>query len=142
MTMDAAKGTLIPESELVFRASRSSGPGGQNVNKLNTRVTVLFDVAGSPSLSDEQKQQVLSGLWTRIDGRGVLRVASQKHRSQEANRRAAVERLQELVQDALKPRPVRRKTKVPTAVRERRLQNKRRRGALKQQRMEKDWREG
>jgi ribosome-associated protein len=140
MTMDIVENALIPESELVFKASRSSGPGGQNVNKLNTRVTVLFDVAGSPSLSDEQKQQVLIGLSTRIDHSGILHVVSQKHRSQEANRRAAVERLQELVGNALKPKPVRKKTRPPRAARERRLQDKKQRGALKHQRTGKDWR--
>jgi ribosome-associated protein len=142
MVMDSAEGVLIPESELVCKASRSSGPGGQNVNKLNTRVTVLFDVAGSPSLSDERKQQVLNRLSTRIDKDGVLHVASQKHRSQEANRREAVERLQQLVQEALKPRPVRRKTKAPAAARERRLREKKRRSDRKQQRKGKDWAEG
>ena len=104
MTMDATEGVPIPEGELVFKASRSSGPGGQNVNKLNTRVTVLFDVAGSPSLSEEQKQRVRSRLAGRIGKDGILHVASQKHRSQEANRRAAVERLQQLVQEALSAR--------------------------------------
>jgi len=132
MTMDAAEGVPIPEGELVFKASRSSGPGGQNVNKLNTRVMVLFDVAGSPSLSDQQKQQVLSRLVRRIDKEGVLHVAAQKHRSQEANRRAAVERLQQLVQEALQPEPVRRKTKAPAAARERRLQEKKQRSDRKQ----------
>ena len=107
MTMDAAEDVLIPESELVFKASRSSGPGGQNVNKLNTRVTALFDVAGSPSLSEEQKQQVLNALSTRVDKNGVLHVVSQKHRSQEANRRTAAERLQQLVRDALRSIPER-----------------------------------
>jgi len=139
MTMDAVEGVPIPEGELVFKASRSSGPGGQNVNKLNTRVTVLFHVAGSPSLSEEQKQQVRSRLARRIDSRGVLHVASQKHRSQEANRRAAVERLQQLVQEALAPVPVRRKTKVPVTARERRLQEKKQRSDRKRQRMGKNW---
>jgi ribosome-associated protein len=139
MTMDATEGGPIPESELVFRASRSSGPGGQNVNKLNTRVTVLFNVAGSPSLSAEQKQQVRSRLAGRIDKEGVLHVVSQKHRSQEANRRAAVERLQQLVQEALRPVPVRRKTKVPTAARERRLREKKQRSDRKRQRMGGIW---
>ncbi len=139
MTSKAAKDVPIPESELVFQASRSSGPGGQNVNKLNTRVTVLLDVAHSPSLSDRQKQQVLSRLAGRIDKAGILHVASQEHRSQEANRRAAVERLQQLVRDALKPVPVRRKTKVPVAARERRLQQKKQRSDRKQQRRGRDW---
>ncbi len=137
--MDTAEGALIPESELVFQASRSSGPGGQNVNKLNTRIVVLFNVPGSRSLSDEQKQQVLSRLATRVDKEGVLHVASQKHRSQEANRRAAVERLQELVGEALKSRPVRKKTRVPAAARERRLQEKKQRSTRKRQRTGKDW---
>jgi len=139
MTMDATEGVLIPEGELVFKASRSSGPGGQNVNKLNTRVTVLFHVAGSPSLSEEQKQQVRRRLAGRIDKDGVLHVASQKHRSQEANRRSAVERLQQLVQEALRPEPVRRKTKAPIAARERRLQEKKQRSDRKQQRMGRNW---
>ena len=139
MTMDATEGIPVPEGELVFKASRSSGPGGQNVNKLNTRVTVLLDVAGSPSLSDQQKQQVRSRLARRIDSRGVLHVAFQKHRSQEANRRAAVERLQQLVQAALAPVPVRRKTRAPAAARERRLQEKKQRSDRKQQRMGRNW---
>jgi ribosome-associated protein len=139
MTMDAAEGVPIPEGELIFKASRSSGPGGQNVNKLNTRVMVLFDVAGSPSLSDQQKQRVLSRLARRIDKEGVLHVAAQKHRSQEANRRAAVERLQQLVQEALQPVPVRRTTKMPVAARERRLQEKKQRSDRKQQRKGRNW---
>jgi ribosome-associated protein len=140
MMVDAATGVLVPESELVFKASRSSGPGGQNVNKLNTRVTVLFDVVGSPSLSPEQKQQVLTRLAPRVDRNGILHVVAQTHRSQEANRRAAAGRLQQLVQEALRPRPVRKKTKVPAAARERRLAEKKRHSDRKQQRRGKDWR--
>jgi ribosome-associated protein len=131
--------TSIAEDELTFRTSRSSGPGGQNVNKLNTRVTLLFDVASSPGLSQEQKQRIASRLSTRIDRHGVLRIVSQKHRSQEANRRAAIERLQRLLHEALKPVPVRRKTRPPAAARERRLKEKKRRGALKDERAKKDW---
>jgi ribosome-associated protein len=137
--MDGMDGVSIPEDELVFRTSRSSGPGGQNVNKLNTRVTLLFDVAGSPSLAPEQKQQILHRLSNRVDRSGVLHVTSQQHRSQEANRRAAVERLQQLVQEALKPRPVRKKTKTPAAARERRLREKKRQSDRKQQRAGRDW---
>lgn len=139
--VDADKEVLIPESELVFQASRSSGPGGQNVNKLNTRVTALFDVGRSPSLSEEQKQQVRRRLATRIDKEGVLHVTSQKHRSQEANRREAVERLQQLVQEAVKPRPVRKKTRTPVVARERRLAEKKRRSDRKQQRTGRSWSE-
>jgi ribosome-associated protein len=95
---------------------------------------VLFDVAGSPSLSNEQKQRILRKLATRIDKHGLLHVVSQKHRSQEANRQAAVERLQELLREALKPEPIRRKTKTPRAAKERRLQEKKHRGEIKQRR--------
>jgi ribosome-associated protein len=140
--IEVTENTSISEDELTFKTSRSGGPGGQNVNKLNTRVTVLFDVAGTSSLSDEQKRQVRSRLSNRVDKHGVLRVVSQKHRSQEANRQAAVERLQQLLQEALTPRPVRRKTKVPARAHERRLREKKRRGLLKRLRTAADWQEG
>lgn len=131
--------TAISEEELRLKVSRSSGPGGQNVNKLNTRVTLLLDVANSPNLSDRQKMRLCTALATRMDKQGVLRVVSQKHRTQEANRRAAVERLAELLADALKPKPVRKKTKIPAWAREKRLREKKRRGQLKQQRGKRDW---
>lgn len=131
--------TGIDEGELTFKASRSGGPGGQNVNKLNTRVTLFFDVAASPSLSEEQRRRILSKLSTRIDKHGMLRVVSQRHRTQQANRRATVERLRQLLQEALERRPVRKKTKVPSGARERRLKEKKRRSLLKQQRAKPDW---
>jgi ribosome-associated protein len=131
--------TALSEDELRFTVSRSSGPGGQNVNKLNTRVTVFLDVAQSANLSDRQKRCLRRALATRMDKHGVLRVVSQKHRTQEANRRAAVERLVELLAEALKPRPVRKKTKVPAGARERRLQDKKRRGQLKRNRGQRNW---
>ena len=137
--IEIAENAAIREDELTFRTSRSSGPGGQNVNKLNTRVTVLFDVSHSPSLSDEQRRLIVSKLSTRMDRRGVLHVVSQKHRSQEANRRAAVERLQQLLREALTPVPIRRKTKVPAAARQRRLDEKKLRGRLKSRRTGKNW---
>ena len=124
----------IPEDKLVFKASRSGGPGGQNVNKVNTRVTVFFDVTNCEGLSNVQKRRIITRLATRIDKNGVLRVVSQKYRTQKANRRMAVERLQQLLADALKTGPVRKKTKVPYAARQRRLENKRRRSLIKRQR--------
>jgi len=129
---------LIRADELVFKVSRSSGPGGQNVNKVNTRVTLFFDVANCGSLSDWQKRRILTRLATRADKNGVLRVVSQKFRTQRANRNAAVERLQELLTGALKIRPIRKKSKVPYAAKRRRLEEKRRRSLLKRQRSAKN----
>lgn len=131
--------TAISEDELVFKVSRSSGPGGQNVNKLNTRVTLFLDVAASSSFSDSQKERIRTALSTRVDKHGVLRIVSQKHRTQEANRRAVVERLRALLAEALKPQPVRKKTRVPARARQRRLRDKKHRSALKSQRTRKDW---
>ena len=124
----------ISEDELVFKNSRSSGPGGQNVNKVNTRVTLFFDVANCGNLSDWQKRRILTRLATRSDKNGVLRVVSQKFRTQRANRNAAVERLQELLADALKTMPIRKKSKVSYAAKKRRLEEKKRRSLLKRQR--------
>ena len=132
----------ISEDELAFKASRSGGPGGQNVNKVNTRVTLFFDVSGCESLSDTQKRRILTRLATRTDKNGVLRAVSQKHRTQKANRRAAVERLQQLLAGALKTRPARKKSKVPYAAKRRRLEEKRRRSLLKRQRDKRNTGEG
>lgn len=130
---------VIPEEEIVFKSSRSSGPGGQNVNKVNTRVTVYFDVANTAIFSDAQKQRIVNRLATRTDKKGVIRVVSQRHRTQKANRRAAVERLQELLAKAVTTRRPRKKTKVPRWSNEQRLQEKKRRGGLKKQRGQRDF---
>jgi ribosome-associated protein len=124
----------VSEDELRFTASRSAGPGGQHVNKANTRVTLWFDVERSPSLDNDQRRRIRSRLATRINRDGVLRVACQRHRSQAANRREAIERFVELVRAALRrPRP-RRKTAVPPEERHRRVEAKRRRGRIKRDR--------
>ena len=129
----------ICEDELVFKFSRSGGPGGQNVNKVNTRVTVFFDAANCDSFSDGQKRQILKRLATRANKNGVIRVVSQRYRTQKANRRVAVERLGELLREALKKKAERKKTKVPERARQRRLEEKKRRSILKRQRAEKDF---
>jgi len=127
----------IPENELVFKMSRSSGPGGQNVNKVNTKVTLFFDVIHSSGLTDIQKHRILETLAARANKDGVIRVVSQRHRSQKANRTTAVERLGELLTTALRTRPVRKKTVPTRAAAQRRLENKKKRSFLKQQRAEK-----
>jgi ribosome-associated protein len=128
---------FIPEDELTFKFSRGGGPGGQNVNKVNTRVMVLFDVANSRSFSKEQKERILKGLASRVDKDGVIRVASQQYRTQKANREAAVEQLKELLSGALKKKKVRKKTTVPETAKRKRLERKKQRGFLKKQRAEK-----
>ncbi len=124
----------IPDAELRFATARSSGPGGQNVNKVESRVTLLFDLAGSASLSEAQKRLLRRRLPGRINKLGVLRVMSQKHRTQAANRAAATERFVELLRAALRPRRPRVGTRPSAASRQRRLDDKRRRGRLKAER--------
>ncbi len=124
----------IDDGEISYATSRSSGPGGQNVNKVETRVTLLFPVDVSPSLSEDQKARLRERLATRISKEGVLRVVSQRHRTQAANREAARERFAELLRDALAPVKKRRPTRVPKALKKKRLESKRRRGRLKRDR--------
>lgn len=132
---------FVREDELVFKFSRSGGPGGQNVNKVNTRVTLFFDAAKCESFSDVQRQRILERLATRANKDGIIRVVSQRYRTQKANRRVAVERLQELLREALKKKAVRKKTRVPKAVKWRRLEEKRQRSLLKQQRAKRNFAE-
>lgn len=124
----------IPEDELSFTASLSGGPGGQNVNKVSSRVTLWFDVVNSPSLSQEQKGLVLRRLENRIGKDGVLRVISQQTRSQAENRQLAIERFVELLQDALRQVPIRKKTRVSKGAKLRRLEEKKQRSLLKNER--------
>ncbi len=124
----------IPDSEIEFHMSSSSGPGGQNVNRVRTRVTLRFDVEASGSLIDGEKMRVFARLSTRINKEGVLQVHSERHRSQEMNRTAAECRLGELLGEALEETRPRRRTKVPGGSRKRRREDKQRRSRLKQTR--------
>lgn len=129
------RGVTIPASEVRVRFSRAGGPGGQNVNKRSTRVEVAFDVAGSPSIPPARRALALKRLATRLDSRGVLRVVADDERTQAANRALALQRLQDLLVRALAPPPKpRKKTRPSKAATERRLADKRARGALKRQR--------
>ncbi|MEN6437243.1 MAG: alternative ribosome rescue aminoacyl-tRNA hydrolase ArfB [Syntrophobacter sp.] len=130
--IEVADQISIPDDELRFTASHSSGPGGQNVNKVSSRVTLWFDVVNSPSLTQDQKDLVMRRLATRISKDGVLRVISQQTRSQLENKELAVERFAELLRDALRQVPVRKKTRVSKGAKLRRLEEKKQRGSLKQ----------
>lgn len=124
----------IPDEEVAFVTSRSGGPGGQNVNKLETRVTLRFDLAASPSLTEEQKARLGERLATRITRAGILHVTAQKHRTQGANRDAALERFAELVGEALREEAPRKKTRMSRAAKARRVEDKRRHSQRKRQR--------
>jgi ribosome-associated protein len=124
----------VPRTELVFRATRSGGPGGQHVNTSSTRVELWWDVAGSPSVSPDVRARLLVRLASRLDGEGRLRLVAQESRSQLRNREAAMERLRTVLADALKMRKARRKTKVPRGAKEQRLAEKRHRSTRKRER--------
>jgi ribosome-associated protein len=121
----------LDESELEERFVRSSGPGGQNVNKVASAVQLRFDARHSPSLSPAVRARLERLAGRRLTLEGVLVITAQRHRTQEANRRDALERLIDLIRRAAEP-PVPRKPTRPTrASRRRRLDSKTRRGALK-----------
>ncbi len=127
-------GLTISGGELRYRFSRSSGPGGQNVNKVESRVEVAFDVASSPSLTDRQRGQIQRALASRIDLDGVLRLVVQDSRSQWANREAAREKLAGLLRAALTPRKRRIATGPSRGSKERRFRAKKARATVKKNR--------
>jgi ribosome-associated protein len=114
----------IPDDELSYQFARAGGPGGQNVNKVNTRAQLYFDVANSPTLTQWQRETITRKLCNRMDKDGVLRVDASDHRSQLDNRRAALERFAQLLSIALTVEKIRRKTRVPLAAKRRRLDDK------------------
>ena len=132
--IEIAAGIFIDEGEFRYRFSRSSGPGGQNVNKLNTRVTVFFDLSASQSFSTSQKRRITNRFPSRISKSGELRVVSQRFRTREANRKAAISKLGEILEEGIKRRKIRKKTAVPKHSKEARLTDKKRQSLLKKQR--------
>jgi ribosome-associated protein len=124
----------LPLSELDYQASRSGGPGGQHVNTSSTRIEVWWDIAESPTLTPEQRAQLLERLKTRLDSAGRLRLVSSGSRSQLRNREDVTERLREVVANALAVRKKRKPTRPSRAAKAARLEAKRRRAATKQRR--------
>lgn len=132
--LDVAPGVRIPAHELLLTAVSASGPGGQHVNRSATRIELRWNVRHTRALRDDQRERVIAKLASRLDSDGFIRIVAGEYRSQSQNRRAALERLVALVARALIVAPPRRATKPTRSSVERRLTEKRKRGATKQQR--------
>ena len=129
---------VIPRDELVARASRSGGAGGQHVNTSSTRVELVWNVAESRALTDDQRERVMQKLSSRLDGDRNLRVVASDRRSQRQNRESAEVRLADLVRQALVVPKKRRPTKPSRAAKQARLESKRR---LSEKKRERRWRD-
>jgi ribosome-associated protein len=131
-------GVAVPKHELSYRATRSGGPGGQHVNTSSTRVEVTWDLTTTKALSEELRARAMTRLATRLDGQGVLRLVSDRTRSQLQNKEDVTERFVEVLRAALTlPKP-RRATKVSKAAKARRVDAKKRHGAKKADRRKRD----
>ena len=129
--IDIMPGLRVPLSELRFAFTRSGGPGGQNVNKVSTRVELQFEPESSSVLDDRQKALIRSSLGSRIGKDGVLRIQAQDSRSQWQNRRLATEKFSSLLRLALRPRKKRVASRPTSGSREERFRAKKKKGALK-----------
>lgn len=121
----------IPDSDVRFSATRSTGPGGQHVNKVNSRVILEFDVKHTTALSSYQKRRIAEMVGQRMNQEGVLRLQAQRHRNQSANRVDLLGKFVKILQDALRPETPRVATRVPHRVREKRLEDKKNRTRVK-----------
>ena len=138
MPLEISRNVSIPDNEIELIAVRAQGAGGQNVNKVATRIEITWDIANSPALEDPTRELLLTHLKAKLDSEGRVRIVASDQRTQKANREAALERLRNLVTDALKPRKKRKPTKPTRASKQRRLEAKKRRGDIKRQRRSED----
>lgn len=134
MSLDITETVVVPDSEIDERFVRSSGPGGQNVNKVATAVQLRFDVAHTTALEEDVKQRLRAIAGSRMTDDGVLVIDARSHRTQVQNREEARERLAELIRRALVRPKRRRKTKPGAASVQRRLDSKKRRSDTKRNR--------
>jgi ribosome-associated protein len=130
-SLEVRGGLRVPLSEVKVRFSRSSGPGGQNVNKTSTRVELRFNVLRSAALSDAEKERITSTLAARIDGAGWLRIVEQRSRSQTRNRELALQKLRDLLRSGLRKPRSRVPTRPSRAAQEKRIQAKKRKSETK-----------
>ena len=137
-TIPIRSGVAVPRRELTFRATRSGGPGGQHVNTSSTRVELTWSPGTSRALSPELRARAVARLAARLDGRGVLRLVSERTRSQLQNKEDVTERFVELLRSALTLPKARRATKVSKGIKARRLDAKKRHGAKKADRRRRD----
>ena len=129
------RSVVIPDGEISFKFSRSGGPGGQNVNRRETQVELVFDVARSPSLGPRQRVRAMERLGSKLDSSGRLHIVASEERTQGRNRDIVLERFRHVMADALRPDlPKRRASRPSAAARERRLQDKRRQSVRKRER--------
>jgi ribosome-associated protein len=139
MSLIISPAISIPDDELEWKFMRSSGPGGQNVNKVSSAVQLRFALALNQSLPSGAKSRLRRLAGQRLTEDGSILLSARSERSQEQNRRAALERLTALVRAAMVEPKIRKKTRPTRAAKERRIESKKRRGSTKQERSGRAW---
>lgn len=139
MALEITSGVTIPDSDLSYSFVRASGPGGQNVNKVSSAVQLRFDMEGSTALTEAVKNRLRVLAGRRLTDDGAILIIARNQRSQDQNRREALERLADLVERALVVPKTRRATKPTRASKERRLEGKTRKQQTKRQRSRVRW---